>query len=757
LRLALIGSVAVAGALVAGSCTKKANHGDGQVIGSVGASSDAAPSRSTDASDDGDAATAPYSASSWAESVRVGQWQQAARQLDSLDDKERSQPEIRYVRARAAIALNDYEGASKLLEGLEPSLQMLAGDIAFYRAEAQIHVGPVEEAARYFASQTGVQNLVKAALAWEKAGRHKEARETIERAVRAAGKKTNEAAVDARSVRARLAEAAGEKSIAATDLRFIARHDPSRADAEDIGEAIARLDPKSALTVPERIDRAHRMARDGNSQGALQELERAARSPGKRPSTGEMTYAKAMSLYLDRAHYSEAAEAFEQAARLDSGLSAEANWYAAKAWARADQNARAAARYREVARSFPKSRWAERASYQLARLEMLEGRWPEAAQTYATYLARYVRGDNQQAARYEHALCLLLAGQADRARKLLSEIADRSTDSLASANVRHLEAVAAYQAGDGKAAHRIWNEIVREQPLSWPALVATSRLVSTGQPAPVPIQPPPTSAPDPLSVTLPAQAALLRRLGLDHDAQQWLRDHEQDAVSTFAARNGEALCVMYGQLAEGHRRFSISLRATPASWLSMAPSASTRWAWECTYPKPYGSLVESLESRESIPKSFMHAIMRQESGFNSEARSHAGAHGLMQLLPNTARRIADESAVAYDPDQLCSPAQNMDLSARYLGKLSKNFQGNLVLVAAAYNAGPKAVARWMDRANGVPLDLWVARIPYAETRRYVWKVMSNYARYGLLERGPEGLPRIELALPPAVDVGPDPY
>ncbi|MBI5538152.1 MAG: transglycosylase SLT domain-containing protein [Deltaproteobacteria bacterium] len=754
-NVAAVWMAAAIGMALSASCTKKAHQGDGQVIGSVGASADASALSPPDAAPDSDSVAA--AAGSWVESVRVGRWKEAARMLDALDDKERGQPEMRYVRARAAIALSDWDTAARLLAGLEAALPTLAADIAFYRAEAQIFAGPVEEAARYFAAQTSVESLVKAATAWEKAKRTQQARETIERAIRAAGKKVDDATIEAHAVRARLAEAAGDKALAASDLRFIAKHDPSRADAEDIGDAIARLDPKNALTAPERMDRAHRLAREGNSQAALEELQRAAQSPGKRPSAGEMTYAKAMSLYLDRAHYSEAAEAFEQAARLDRALAPEATWYAAKAWARADQNDRASARYREIVRSFPKSRWGERSSYQLARLEMLQARWAEAAQSYGTYLARYPRGGSLDSARYEQALCLLLSGRADRARKMFDDIANRSSDSLASGNARHLQAVAAWQAGDRPAAIAMWNSLVRELPLTWHAMVATSRLVSAGQAVPAAIQPPPSGVPEPLQIPLPAQAAMLRRLGLDHDAEDWLRDHEQEAAAAYGSRSGEVLCGMYGQLAEAHRRYKVGQRFAPGSWLAMSPSASTRWSWDCVFPRPYPAFVDELERREGAPRGFLHSIMRQESTFDPDARSPAGAIGLMQLLPVTARRIAEETSTPYDPEQLTSPAQNLDLAARYVGKLSRTFKGNLPLVAASYNAGPKAVGRWMDRASALPLDLWVARIPYLETRHYVWKVMGNLARYGYAERAAEGLPVVDLKLPEGIEVGADAY
>ena len=80
-------------------------------------------------------------------------------------------------------------------------------------------------------------------------------------------------------------------------------------------------------------------------------------------------------------------------------------------------------------------------------------------------------------------------------------------------------------------------------------------------------------------------------------------------------------------------------------------------------------------------------------------------------------------------------------------KLLDAFGGNVALAAAAYNAGPAAVRRWLDGGKTLPLDVFVARIPYGETLEYVERVVGNFARYRYLEDGPNAVPRLALALP----------
>jgi soluble lytic murein transglycosylase len=119
----------------------------------------------------------------------------------------------------------------------------------------------------------------------------------------------------------------------------------------------------------------------------------------------------------------------------------------------------------------------------------------------------------------------------------------------------------------------------------------------------------------------------------------------------------------------------------------------------------------------------------------------------MQLMPNTARQAARELGIEDDPKSLVSPPYNIQLGTFYLGKVLEAFSGNVVLAAAAYNAGPAAVRRWLQGGQGLALDLWVARIPYDETRGYVRRVVGNWARYRYLAGGTAAVANIDLALP----------
>jgi hypothetical protein len=123
----------------------------------------------------------------------------------------------------------------------------------------------------------------------------------------------------------------------------------------------------------------------------------------------------------------------------------------------------------------------------------------------------------------------------------------------------------------------------------------------------------------------------------------------------------------------------------------------------------YAAQFRAAARRTGVEDAWLRAIAHAESGFDPAARSPRGAQGLMQLMPDV--------AAAYGVADPFSASQSIDAAARHLRTLKRRYRGDLVLVAAAYNAGTGAVARY----GGVP--------PYAETRAYVEKVEALYARY----------------------------
>lgn len=133
----------------------------------------------------------------------------------------------------------------------------------------------------------------------------------------------------------------------------------------------------------------------------------------------------------------------------------------------------------------------------------------------------------------------------------------------------------------------------------------------------------------------------------------------------------------------------------------------------------------------------IHAISRQESQFDRQIVSRAGARGLMQLMPGTARETAGRAGVSYyDVTSLYDPATNIRLGSTYFGQMMDRYQGSYVLAVAAYNAGPGNVDKWLrtvgDPRTGIDVLNWIDNIPLSETRNYVQRVLENAVVYDML-------------------------
>ncbi len=135
-----------------------------------------------------------------------------------------------------------------------------------------------------------------------------------------------------------------------------------------------------------------------------------------------------------------------------------------------------------------------------------------------------------------------------------------------------------------------------------------------------------------------------------------------------------------------------------------------------------------------VPAALSLAIMRQESSFNPTAESSAGAKGLMQIMPNTAKLLSKKYAIPYHIDMLFDSSYNTRMGSAYLADLLNKFDGSYPMSIAAYNAGPGRPSKWAEQFGspnrGTDLALrWIETIPFGETRNYVMRVLENYQVY----------------------------
>lgn len=148
------------------------------------------------------------------------------------------------------------------------------------------------------------------------------------------------------------------------------------------------------------------------------------------------------------------------------------------------------------------------------------------------------------------------------------------------------------------------------------------------------------------------------------------------------------------------------------------------------FPLAYQRLILTFSKIYQVPQALIYAIIRQESAFREDATSSAGAKGLMQLMPATAHVVSKQNRIHYaSHQQLFSAQNNIELGAAYLKGLSKHYHHHPLLMAAAYNAGPKQVANWLKNTPPKDIDIWIETLPWPETRNYLKNIIAFYAVY----------------------------
>jgi peptidoglycan lytic transglycosylase len=145
------------------------------------------------------------------------------------------------------------------------------------------------------------------------------------------------------------------------------------------------------------------------------------------------------------------------------------------------------------------------------------------------------------------------------------------------------------------------------------------------------------------------------------------------------------------------------------------------------FPILYDTEILNAGKTNGLDPSWLFGIARQESAFNPHARSHVGATGLMQLMPNTAKLIARLiNRPLKKTSELLQPARNIQLGSAYLKRMYDKNQRNPVLATASYNAGPHRVKVWLPKQT-LPADIWIENIPFNETRKYTSNVLAYTA------------------------------
>jgi soluble lytic murein transglycosylase len=321
---------------------------------------------------------------------------------------------------------------------------------------------------------------------------------------------------------------------------------------------------------------------------------------------------------------------------------------------------------------------------------------------------------------WQRARALALEGNWSASLQLLSEpaLADQLPAPL-EARRWFWQGLAEWQLGRQQQARRIWQELLERHPGGYYGWRAADRLgqgsLNLGGDGETRL--PPTQW-TPLNSGV-ASIDRLWRLGQPLEAWEQWRLHTKGISPTEPS----ALAV------EGRLR-----RAVGDHWLGLGqleqaslrlPARQCQLASELErelHTPAYASELEQAAGEAGLSAPLLAAIAKQESRFSPTVRSPVGAVGLLQLMPDTAAEVAGGPVSGAELEQ---PGRNAELGARYLKQMLSQWQGNPVPAVASYNAGPGAVAGWIDPRLSEQPEVWVEAIPFPETRLYVKKVLGN--------------------------------
>ncbi|MCB8819858.1 lytic transglycosylase domain-containing protein [Microvirga rosea] len=381
--------------------------------------------------------------------------------------------------------------------------------------------------------------------------------------------------------------------------------------------------------------------------------------------------------------------------------------------------------------------WSERRA--LARTFLDKGD-PKTAYQLTSQAAPESAAQQIEAAFHAGWIALRFLKEPDAAATHFAAAEKAATTPISLSRVAYWRARAAEEAGSAQDA-KIYYERAAERPTTYYGQLAKSKLgqfitLRTVEPlSPEARQTFDKLVPVQVLVTLQHLDEPELTLGLYTELAQSFDDPGQlDALASLAAEKKNPRAVLLvGKLAS-QRGFPLDMHAYP---LAAIPDF-----------QPVGDEVEPA---------MVYAIARQESAFNPRAMSSAGARGLMQLMPATAKETARRFGLGFDLDRLVSdPVYNAKLGSAHLGELMGDWKGSHILAFASYNAGGGNVRKWIKaygdpRTPGVdPID-WVERIPFSETRNYVQRVLENLNVYRERLKAPEPEP----LKPPSTDVTAD--
>jgi soluble lytic murein transglycosylase len=527
------------------------------------------------------------------------------------------------------------------------------------------------------------------------------------------------------------------------------------------GAQLAELSPWQAYS------RAMQIFRDKRHEQAEKELTALLKRSGLSPKlTCKASYYQALSVFRQRERarsvplYTAAERACRTAKKPD--LVVKSLYNGARGLMRRHDFTEAIARFGQIEKEFASHSYADDARLLAAEAyEVMKGHEDDVERLLSTLPKHYPDGDMAREALWRLSRRAIIEGKHELALARLDRMLE-----LGRADIYYAHGQALYwkartldRKGRRDQARESYERCIREYPLSYYALIAFNRLRERHRGlyrklyqeliASVGRGPGPWSFPARALYAEPAfqRGVELARLGFGEDAAREL------ASAGLRLRRGAPTedlwlaAVLFDRAGLWHQSHFVP-RALEKGYRERYPLGENYRHWRLSYPRAFAPLVQRNSARAGLDPALVLAIMREESGFAPQIESWANAVGLMQLLVPTAKKAGSVHRMEVTRRRLQDPAVNIKVGTTYLGFLYRSFGKTPPLAISGYNAGEGAVLRWVRSMQDEPLDEFVDRIPYDQTRHYTKRVLSSLFTYSVLY-GPRGarVPRIGLKIP----------
>ncbi len=450
-------------------------------------------------------------------------------------------------------------------------------------------------------------------------------------------------------------------------------------------------------------------------------------------------------LYLTE-RYNAALESFARLADTGGGLVRTALLYRARSYKKMGEWESAIREYGEYVKRFPGSSLAPEVQWEISWRRKIVGQYADAAESFRRLRTRFPGSDYARKAPLQEGLCMDLAGDTPGGLAVLRKLVESGQAGRDRDDALFWIGDMSEKLGDIESAEAAYTLLIEDYPETYYGLRAAGRMGKTVILAPSDFDWGPPGG-DPALQWLHSWAATKGDREPDSSLVHYyasigeMSQARREAGRLLERHGKEASTLL--ELGRFYRRLGLADYTIRAGRrlqdLAEARGADDVHPFLLTliYPIGYFDLVilETAKRRDVDPF-FVMGIMRQESWFRSDAMSSAGARGLLQIIPRTGRHLARLSGEenSFQTANLLEPARNIRYGILYIRNLKKRYDGNLSIVASAYNAGEANADIWRARNVDFPDEEYVELINYSETRNYVKRTLSGYWIYRSLYR-----------------------